>query len=286
MTISEYNVIEMTFTGSRPIPVLQAFAFGLNPTSNTNFCYFRKKINGDVFREKLIFSNTNKKEADTKHVANDTYPCDQETQVNTNKVVVKGQNITTPQIVSKRKLSQPSTSTSSQERKPLLDFGLFRNFAFCALCMQMFLFTLSINISSLFLPALAQEKGVSNIEAAYMVSILGICDAVCRIVFSTLLDLKRVKPYRLILYNCVIFFTAIIYFLLPSMVDFSQFAVVCGLYGMLSGTYMSQKSVVVVDVLGVENLSSSFGFLMLAQGLSNLIGSPIGGNVYCYYCYF
>ncbi|XP_045195972.2 monocarboxylate transporter 4-like [Mercenaria mercenaria] len=183
--------------------------------------------------------------------------------------------------VFKRKLSKIKLAFKSahtpQTKKPLLEFALFKNFAFCALCMQIFLFTLSINITSLFLPALAKEKGVSNLQGAYLVSILGICDALCRIVVSSFLDLKRVKPYRLFIYNVVMFLTAIVSILLPSMTSFTQFAIVCGLYGMLSGTYISQKSVVIVDVVGVASLSSAFGFLMVAQGLSNLTGSTVGG---------
>lgn len=135
-----------------------------------------------------------------------------------------------------------------------------------------------MNITSLFLPALAKERGVSGLEGAYLVSIVGICDGFCRIINSTLLDLKRVKPFRLLIINVLMFLVAIVSVMLPYVTTFWQFAIVSGLYGMLSGTYMSQKSVVVVDVLGVSSLSSAFGFLMLAQGISSLIGSTVGGK--------
>ena len=227
---------------------------------------FRKKTNGKMVREKLI------QEADDNSFPRFT----EDVEV---KAEVAEEEQATGTKATKRILSRVTGSPASQERKPLLDFALFKNFAFCTLCLQIFLFTLSISISSLFLPALAQERGVSSIRAAYLVSILGICDGTCRIIISTILDLKRVKPYRLFVYNCVMFLTAIVFFLLPSMTSFPQLAVTCGLYGMLSGTYISQKSVIVVDVLGVANLSSSFGFLMLAQGLSNLIGSTVGGRL-------
>lgn len=63
----------------------------------------------------------------------------------------------------KRKMSQIKCflkdKQSSKDKKPLLQFSLFRNFAFCALFIQLFLFTLSLNITSLFLPALAKERG-------------------------------------------------------------------------------------------------------------------------------
>ena len=165
-----------------------------------------------------------------------------------------------------------------EKKKPLLELSLFRNFAFTALCIQIFLFTLSFNSTFVFLPALAQEKGISPILGAYLVSILGFFDMIARIVMSTLLDLKRVKPYRLLIYNGVMFVTFFVSIVIPSATKYWQFALICGLYGTLSGTYISQKSVVVVDVLGVEKLSSSFGLLLLFQGMSALVGPTVGGE--------
>ncbi|XP_060583505.1 monocarboxylate transporter 12-like [Ruditapes philippinarum] len=163
------------------------------------------------------------------------------------------------------------------EKRKLLDLSLFRNFAFSALCIQLFLFTLSFNSTFVFLPALAEEKGVDRLQGAYLISILGIFDGIARIVMSSVLDLKRVKPFRLIIYNCVMFVVAIVSLLLPSMTSFWQFAIISGLYGVLSGTYIAQKSVVVVDILGVEHLSSAFGLLLMFQGLSGLVGPTVGG---------
>lgn len=170
------------------------------------------------------------------------------------------------------------SESEQKDKKPLLELSLFQNFAFTALCIQIFLFTLSFNSTFVFLPALAKEKGISPIYGAYLVSILGFFDMIARIVMSTLLDLKQVKPYRLIIYNAVMFMNAVVSVLMPSVRTFWQFAVICSLYGTLSGTYISQKSVVVVDVLGVEKLSSSFGLLLLFQGLSALVGPTVGGK--------
>ncbi|WAR19507.1 MOT12-like protein, partial [Mya arenaria] len=134
----------------------------------------------------------------------------------------------------------------------------------------------AFNLTFVFLPALAKDKGIPQLDGAMLVSILGIFDAIARVVMSTVLDLKRVKPYRLIIYNAVMFGNAAVAILIPSMTQFWHFAMMSGLFGFLSGTYISQKSVVVVDVLGVKSLSSSFGLLLLFQGLSAFIGPTVG----------
>lgn len=182
--------------------------------------------------------------------------------------------------MSKVKLALMGSNSSKEQadKKPLLDLSLFKNFAFSALCIQLFLFTISFNATFVFLPALAKERGVTQLEGAYLLSILGILDGISRIVMSSVLDLKRVKPYRLIIYNCVMFFVSLVSLLMPSVSKFWHFAILSGLYGVLSGTYISQKSVVVVDILGVESLSSSFGLLLMFQGLSGLVGPTVGGK--------
>ncbi|WAR29234.1 MOT12-like protein, partial [Mya arenaria] len=184
-------------------------------------------------------------------------------------------------MVTLKQNSQPSQSAggkpkTKKEKKPLLELSLFKNFGFTCLCIQLFLYILSFNLTFVFLPALAKDKGIPQLDGAMLVSILGIFDAIARVVMSTVLDLKRVKPYRLIIYNAVMFGNAAVAILIPSMTQFWHFAMMSGLFGFLSGTYISQKSVVVVDVLGVKSLSSSFGLLLLFQGLSAFIGPTVG----------
>jgi len=169
-------------------------------------------------------------------------------------------------------------SAKPKSSKPILDISLMKHFGFTALCIQLFLYTLAFNLTFVFLPALAKEKGTSQLEGSLLMSILGICDGISRVVMSTVLDLKKVKPYRLIVYNAVMFLNAIVCILLPTMTQFWQFAIMSALFGVFSGIYISQKSVVVIDVLGVENLSSSFGLLLFFQGLSALIGPLVGGK--------
>ncbi|XP_060569405.1 monocarboxylate transporter 9-like [Ruditapes philippinarum] len=177
----------------------------------------------------------------------------------------------------KQNLKSSDSYPVTAKRTRLLDLSLFKSFAFCALCIQLFLFTLSLNSTFVFLPALAEENGVTPVEGAYLVSLLGILDGVSRLVMSSVLDFQPVKPYRLLIYNIVMFFVAIVSVLIPSMKGFWQFAVVSGLYGILSGAYMSQKSVVVVDILGADSLSSSLGFLLFFQGIGGLVGPTVGG---------
>lgn len=46
-------------------------------------------------------------------------------------------------------------------------------------------------------------------------------------------------------------------------------------------TFATLRSVITVELLGLEKLNSAFGLLLLFQGLAVTIGSPIAG-IYCF----
>merc|ERR1719400_612739 len=57
-------------------------------------------------------------------------------------------------------------------------------------------------------------------------------------------------------------------------------AVYCTIFGMTSGAYVGLTSVVLVDLLGLDNLTNAFGLLMLFQGIASVIGPPFIGFLY------
>ncbi|WAQ93575.1 MT12B-like protein [Mya arenaria] len=158
-----------------------------------------------------------------------------------------------------------------------IDLRLFRNYAFFTVCGQMVLFALSYNMTFVYLPALAKDQVISEIKGSYLISITGVFDMIARISMSALLDTKHVKPYRLIAYNMILFIIAALTVTIPSLYSFVQFAVIFAMFGFVSGTYISQVALILVDVLGISNLASAFGLNQLYYGLGMLLGPVIGG---------
>jgi len=46
----------------------------------------------------------------------------------------------------------------------------------------------------------------------------------------------------------------------------------------VSAAFVSLRSIIIVELLGIEKLTNSFGLVVLAQGLSTFVGSPIAGT--------
>ncbi|XP_067662792.1 monocarboxylate transporter 12-like isoform X2 [Haliotis asinina] len=165
-----------------------------------------------------------------------------------------------------------------KEKKPkLLELSLLKNPPFLLFCISIALFTLSFKSAFTFLPALAKSRGCTEREAALLMSVAGVLDTLGRILAGFVLDFKKIRKFRPYVYNGVMFVIAMLSFVCPSLQSFWQFCILCGLYGALTGAYVSQKSVIIVDILGVEKLSSSFGLLISFQGLGTLIGPPVSG---------
>ena len=60
--------------------------------------------------------------------------------------------------------------------------------------------------------------------------------------------------------------------------DYTGQAIFCTVFGMTSGAYVGLTSVVLVDLLGLDNLTNAFGLLMLFQGIASILGPPFIGN--------
>ena len=173
-----------------------------------------------------------------------------------------------------------SRKNSSKKELKLIELSLLKDFLFLSLCVATFTYTMSLFITLVFVPPLAKSKGISDAGASWIVSIMGLSDTTARIISGFIFDLSSVKPHRLLVYNFVLYGLGIISMIVPMVSSFQGYSVIAVTYGVLMGCYTSQKTVIVVDVIGVEKMAASFGLLLLFQGVGSLIGPTFSGKVY------
>lgn len=162
-------------------------------------------------------------------------------------------------------------------KRKLIDWSLLKDPSFLFFCFSICLFTAAFKSAFTFLPALAVSKGIDKGESASLLSISGILDTIGRIMAGVVLDVECIRPLRPIVYNGVVFIIVVVSFTAPYVNTYVEFAVLFGLYGLLTGTYVSQKSVILVDILGEEKLSSSLGLMICFQGIGTFVGPPLSG---------
>lgn len=186
-------------------------------------------------------------------------------------------------IMSSLKICFPSErqqGKTKNSKKRLFHFGLLKDPPFLMFCISICLFTASFKAAFTFIPALARSKNLSVAEAALILSISGVFDTAGRIASGLIMDMNIFRPLRLLFYNSFMFAIATLSFIMPNLTEFRSLCIVCSLYGTLTGAYVSQKSVVLVDILGVENLSISFGLLIFFQAIGTCIGPPLSGKLF------
>ena len=84
----------------------------------------------------------------------------------------------------------------------------------------------------------------------------------------------------LVLNNLAIFLSGICVAIFPFCQDYGTFVTLSLFYGFFVATYISLTSIVLVDLLGLNKLTSAFGLLVLFRGLASMVGTPVAGALY------
>merc|ERR1719412_1926804 len=130
-----------------------------------------------------------------------------------------------------------------------------------------------------YLPSMAaQYDGISTEDAAFLVSVIGISNTLGRVISGWISDFSWVNS--LVVTNTAIIFSALTVFLFPFCSSYASLTVMALLFGFFVAAYISLPSIILVDLLGLDNLTSAFGLLTLFRGFSSMIGPPINGWIF------
>ncbi|GAB1597584.1 monocarboxylate transporter 12-like [Argonauta hians] len=130
----------------------------------------------------------------------------------------------------------------------------------------------------IYIPDYALERKLDSNKAAMLVSIIGVSNTFGRVVFGYLSDNPRIN--RIMLYATSLVICGIATLLFPFLEIYPLQVLYSVIFGIFTGVFISITSVVLVDLLGLENLTNSFGLTLMIQGIATLIGPPFAGWLY------
>jgi len=136
---------------------------------------------------------------------------------------------------------------------------------------------MGLYIPYMFLPGITQQRGLSEADSALLISLIGFFNTGGRIVSGAITDHPRVDA--LFLTTLAIFSGAICPALMTLCYDFWSYSIVCVMFGLFLSAWPAVTSSCLVDILGLEHLTSAFGVLTCIRGLSAFLGPPLGGFV-------
>lgn len=133
---------------------------------------------------------------------------------------------------------------------------------------------------TILLPAYAITLGYDKSISSYLLSIVAAFDLIGRIGGSSLSDwLTMDKKYY---YIGGLLVSGVILSILPFASTYTSLAVHCAIFGLSSGIFVGITAVTMVDLLGEDKLTASYGISLFVNGLLQLIGPPICGVTFEY----
>ncbi|XP_017768067.1 PREDICTED: monocarboxylate transporter 12 [Nicrophorus vespilloides] len=179
-----------------------------------------------------------------------------------------------------------ATSTKSIEEskdsgiRDMLNLNLLKDPIFIVFSISNFLTSIGFNVPYVYIVSRAKSMGISSQQAGLILAVIGIANTIGRIILGYFSD--KVWVNRLIVYNVCLTICGIATALSCFCFDFYSLAFYGSVFGFTIGAYVGLTSVILVDLLGLDNLTNAFGLLLLFQGIASLIGPPIAGWLYDY----
>ncbi|XP_059146158.1 LOW QUALITY PROTEIN: monocarboxylate transporter 12-like [Physella acuta] len=141
--------------------------------------------------------------------------------------------------------------------------------ASCFLCMTGFF------VPFIYMPSQAVNLGMDTQSAAFLISIIGITNTVGRVAVGFISD----QPWAdcLIINNAALILGGVATIFVPFFSNYHLLAVYSAVFGSAIAVFVSLRSIIMVELMGLEKLTTAFGFVIMARGMSSFIGSPLAG---------
>ncbi|CAL8068327.1 unnamed protein product [Calicophoron daubneyi] len=156
---------------------------------------------------------------------------------------------------------------------------------FILMLLSSFVTMLGFIIPFWMLPDLLAELDLKLSDSGFAISAIGVGNTVGRLVATAYIEKGWSSVYKwancVWLNNASLLFTGFIMLSLPGFRTYpSLVTLLCVLFGLCSAVFVSLKSILVVELLGLDRLTNAFGYMLLFQGIAAIIGPPVTGYLY------
>jgi len=160
----------------------------------------------------------------------------------------------------------------------MMDFTLFESASFVLICISAFLTFMGFFVPFMFLAVRAENGGASKESASLLLSIVGVTNTIGRIICGAVADHPKVSV--LLLNNIALTLCGVVTILTPFMPSYEMLVVYACLFGFSIAGIVSIRSILLVELLGLDKLTNSFGLMLPFTGVSACVGGPLAGMFY------
>lgn len=160
----------------------------------------------------------------------------------------------------------------------IVDTSLLSSPSFMMLACSGFLTMMGFYVPFIFAVPRATSGGMEESSALLIVSAIGVSNTISRIACGILSSFPSVSP--LLLNNIAITAGGIYTFFSGVSISAAYQYGFAAVFGVCIACFSALRSIIAVELMGLEKLTNAFGFLMLFQGIAAIIGAPIAGKFF------
>ena len=158
----------------------------------------------------------------------------------------------------------------------MFDKSLAYNKPYLLFCASSFVMYLWIGIPYVYLVDKAIIMKIPNDSAVFLLSIVAIARTVGQVLMGYLGD--HAKLNTVVLYAAVTSTAGLATVLLPLCYTYSMLCVYACVFGLGISVTNCLQMLILVQLVGLQRVTSAFGLLQLVEGIATLLGTPIAGQ--------
>ena len=157
--------------------------------------------------------------------------------------------------------------------------SFIKNPAYLTYCICNFACFLMISLPFTFGPDLMLKKQFcSEEQASYLIASIGLSNMVGQVAVGAFVDLPWVSAS--LVTGVSMLGSGLAVLMYPLCQNYGQVILTSVCFGLAVSGVVSLPSIVLVEIFGLDSLTSSMGLLVLVKGLSMSVGGPLAGSIY------
>ncbi|GFG36188.1 hypothetical protein Cfor_06406 [Coptotermes formosanus] len=157
----------------------------------------------------------------------------------------------------------------------MLDMSLLRSPTFLLLSLSGFITMMGFYVPFMYVTDRAEMSGMEPSMSIWLVSTIGITNTIGRVVCGMVSSLPGVDA--LFINNMALTVGGIATIVSGVSLSFGYQIFYSSVFGLAMACFASLRSILIVDLMGLDKLTNAFGLLLLFQGIAAAIGSPLAG---------
>lgn len=162
-----------------------------------------------------------------------------------------------------------------------LNFSLFKSVNFSLIMLGIFFLMYSYYSIFIILPSYGRERGLTIHQRMFLIPAFGGVDVLGRLIAGFINDnfVIRRKEIFILYVLC----HGVGYLLIPQFHNFTSILSWCIAFGIFTGGFNGTFVIILVDCVGIEQLSSAWGINCLVVSISMLINPVLSGKIFFYF---